>query len=299
MKTRRVVTPDVAQEALEKARAYYATLYPLAAPQTLRAIRRNPLLLVLALITAAASLLAATRTLPAFYEFASDAFPWWLKALEAGAAGIAFDVGFPSLSFMRARRADPGRHRLDLNAWLLISIIVFFGIQVTAQLFMTVRDIPAEWGTLISVVIGVSAPLAAAIPAHACGTILEQIRAEMQQSVQEYQAALQDREASFLSWFETTQSWFERSVLAGKPVPLLSATVRPVSAIPHDSALPEPRAETRKRRTDGVTARVRQHLTNHPEDRDLPVSELMERLQAGKTVVYDVLKELDEGNGYH
>lgn len=293
--TKQIVSPEMEVAALEAARKFYLKLHPLDKPDDIRSY--PPIYWFFMLITIASAALAALRTGPVFYDSAHQNVAWWVATIEALLAVIVIDLAAAGLAYLMVKERDKRGKVHNLGRVIMLTLIFCVVIQVGANLYAVAGPVILSTNEhktaelIISILVGLAAPIVAFIASDGLSVINLQHHEQMKQQKSDYDTKLQALFESFEAWYDARKrnEWLAR-VQVTMPV---SEPIR-ISRVEVPSLPSVASASVTDRQTDNGQTLVNNaprksnaqglvfaYLDRHPTDANLPSRTLAERIGVG------------------
>lgn len=285
--TKQIVSPEMEVAALEAARKFYLKLHPLDKPDDIRSY--PPIYWFFMLITIASAALAALRTGPVFYDSAHQNVAWWVATIEALLAVIVIDLAAAGLAYLMVKERDKRGKVHNLGRVIMLTLIFCVVIQVGANLYAVAGPVILSTNEhktaelIISILVGLAAPIVAFIASDGLSVINLQHHEQMKQQKSDYDTKLQALFESFEAWYDARKrnEWLAR-VQVTMPVsePIRISKIELPSIAAHASIGSTPSNESsieaglKGRYTQGATERVFQLFQNNPEALSWSIDEI-------------------------
>lgn len=215
-------------------------------------------------------------------------------------AFVMLELGIVTYAYVRTNSSDLETNRENVLKLLKRGLWLAFLVALAANLHHTLKGEGFQ-SEIVDVVIAgllaIGAPTLALISGDVAAMLVAMDRASQREADALYDQALADWKDSLnASWNANKSRWGIRIEVEPEPVRLSSADGQ-TRALPAD-VRPSDQADGRghatgqgyNKRTDARTT-VQAHFDAHPEDVNLTVREIAEKLGVGKTTVADVLRE--------
>lgn len=290
------VTPEIEIAALEAARRFYVKLHPIEKPDTVRSL---PIIYwFFLLITIASAALAALRTGPVFYDSAHRTVTPLVAYIEALLAVIVVDVAAAGLAYnMVKQRAHQGKSH-NLGRVIFLTLIFCVVIQIAANLYAVVGPVMMSTGghktaeIVISVLVGLAAPIVAFISADGLSVINLEHHELMRQQKADYEQKVQNLFDAFETWYDARQrrEWIARVQVDGVEITPVKISKPSVPELPSGpSASVTDSGQTDNRQTPGNNAPrksnaqelVFMYLDTNPDAANLPARTLAQLIGVG------------------
>ncbi len=285
--TKQIVSPEMEVAALEAARKFYLKLHPLDKPDDIRSY--PPIYWFFMLITIASAALAALRTGPVFYDSAHQNVAWWVATIEALLAVIVIDLAAAGLAYLMVKeRARKGKAH-NLGRVIMLTLIFCVVIQVGANLYAVAGPVILSTNEhktaelVISILVGLAAPIVAFIASDGLSVINLQHHEQMKQQESDYDQKLQALFESFEAWYDARKrnEWLARvqvSMPVSEPIRISKIELPSIPAHSSVHSMPsnEPSIETglKGRYSQGATERVFQLFQDNPEALSWSIDEI-------------------------
>lgn len=292
----KTVTPDIEIAALEAARRFYVKLHPIEKPG---AVRSYPAIYwFFLLITIASAALAALRTGPVFYDSANQTVSAWVAFIEALLAVVVVDLAAAGLAYLMVKeRAKQGKAH-NLGRVIFLTLIFCVVIQIAANLYAVVGPVLLTTGEhataelIISVLVGLAAPIVAFISADGLSVINLQHHDQLKQEKADYERKVQTLFDDFETWYDAKQrrEWIARVQVGGVEITPVQISTPSVPALPSGPSVSvTDSGQTDNRQTQGNNAprksnaqeMVFAYLDNNPDSARLPARTLAQLVGVG------------------
>lgn len=287
-----IVSPEVEVAALEAARRFYLKLHPLEKPDNIRSY--PPIYWFFMLITIASAALAALRTGPVFYDSAHQNVAWWVATIEAILAVIVVDLAAAGLAYLMVKeRAKRGKAH-NLGRVIMLTLLFCVVIQVGANLYAVAGPVILSTNEhktaelIISVLVGLAAPIVAFISSDGLSVINLQHHEQIKQHKADYDQKVQDLFDAFEAWYDARKrnEWLARvqvSIPVNEPIRISKPSVYELPSVSvtdrqTDNGQTQGNNASRK---SNAQALVFAYLDRHPTDANLPSRTLAERIGVG------------------
>lgn len=238
------------------------------------------IVLALAVVMIAAVIVSSSRTIE---EFGGGTIGL--------TAFVMIEGGIMAYAFFRARRNASETRLQNTVRWATVGLILTFIVGLGANTDASLRHqgivLPQWINTVIHLLVAVSAPTLAFISSDVLAIELMATDIKRRKAEENHRFALDEWWVGFnRSWAAQQKNWGVRVDLE-QPKQLSSVSTLSNGQTGHGQGF---------NRESKAASIVRVHLTEHPEDVSIPVRQLAELLNVGKSTISNVIRDMRNDN---